>query len=76
MYRNAKNMLHDLDFVVKGTHADALAHMDKAFPNSVQVNGFAGSSGTIYTHIVPPPGAKIVGMTYKGGKRTELAVIR
>lgn len=70
VYRNAKNMLHDLDFVVKGTHADALAHMDKAFPNSVQVNGFTGSSGTIYTHIVPPPGAKIVGMTYKGGKAT------
>jgi len=70
VYRNAKNMLHDLDFVVKGTHAAMLAHLDKAFPNSVQVNGFTSSAGTVYTHIVPPPGAKVVGMTYKGGKAT------
>lgn len=70
VYRNAANMLHDLDFVMEGTHAEALAHLNKAFPNSVQVNGFAGSQGTIYTHIVPAPGAKIVGMTYKSGKAT------
>jgi hypothetical protein len=70
VYRNAANMLHDLDFVVKGTHAAMLTHLDKAFPNSVQVNGFTGSAGTVYTHIVPPPGAKVVGMTYKAGKAT------
>ena len=68
VYRNAKNMLHDLDFVFNGKHAEAAAHLEKAFPGSTVVNGFQGAGYQVDTHIVPPAGATLTGVSYKNGK--------
>ena len=68
VYRNAANMLHDLDFVFNGTHAEAAAHLEKAFPGSTVVNGFQGDGYKVDTHIVPPVGATLTGVSYKNGK--------
>lgn len=71
VYRNASNMLHDLDFVVTGTKEAAEAHLRKAFPGAEQVSDFSTSktSGRVNTFIVPPPGATVSGITRQFGDK-------
>lgn len=60
VYRDAKNMLHDLDFLVTGTKAAAEEHLKKAFPNAVQIYDFNTSNGKVDSYLVPPAGGKVV----------------
>ena len=67
IYRDAANMLHDLDFVVRSKER-AQAHLMQAFPSAQQVYDFTTSNGKVDTFIVPPPGAEVTDIIRKGQK--------
>ena len=75
IYRDASNMLHDLDFVVDSRDA-SIAHLTKAFPDATKVYDFQTSNGKVDTYIVPPPGAKITSIERKGSKVVGFTVVR
>lgn len=75
IYRDASNMLHDLDFVVNSRDAST-AHLTKAFPDATKVYDFQTSNGKVDTYIVPPPGAKITSIERKGSKVVGFTVVR
>ena len=58
MYRDAANMLHDLDILVPN-RAAAQRFLVKEFPNAVQVYDFKTGGVKIDTYIVPPPGTEV-----------------
>lgn len=72
IYRKADNMLHDLDFIVSGSKADAEAHMRKAFPNAVQVYDFKTSNGKVDSYLVPPKGATIENIVREYGEKGKV----
>lgn len=72
IYRDAANMLHDLDFLVKGDKAPAEAWLRKAFPDAVQVYDFNTSNGKVDSYLVPPAGAKIVNIKRESGEKSKV----
>ncbi len=73
MYRDAANMLHDLDFIVQGSKEAAEAHLRSAFPDAVQVYDFQIPGGAkTDSFAVPPPGAKVINVQREFGDKGRL----
>lgn len=74
IYRNAKNMLHDLDFGWRGTKEEADAYLKSKYDGALQVADFyAKDTGTtVTTYIVPPIGATIADVTRQFGDKGKL----
>ena len=68
MYRDAANMLHDLDVLVPDRTA-AQKFLTREFPNAVQVYGFKVGSAKIDTFIVPPPGTEVQNIVREYGDK-------
>jgi hypothetical protein len=69
IYRDAKNMLHDLDFLVTGTKDAAEAWLRKGFPDATQVYDFNTSNGKVDSFLVPPAGATIENIKREFGEK-------
>jgi hypothetical protein len=74
IYRNAKNMLHDLDFSVQGAKDDADAYLKAKYAGALQVNDFysKATNTSVATYIVPPPGAEVSDVTRQFGDKGGL----
>lgn len=69
VYRDAQNMLHDVDFRVAGGFEAAEAHLRLAYPGATVVNEISDSVGSVRTYIVPPPGAEITNLRRQFGDK-------
>lgn len=76
IYRDAANMLHDLDFVVKGTKQAAENHLRSAFPGAVQVYDFGTALAKTDSYIVPPKGATVQNITRSGQRVTGFEIVQ
>lgn len=72
VYRDASNMLHDVDFRAAGGFEAAEAHLRKVYDGATQVNEITDSVGSVRTYIVPPPGAQVVNMRRQFGDKGGL----
>lgn len=68
MYRDAANMLHDLDVLVPNRTA-AQKFLTREFPNAVQVYDFKVGNAKIDTYIVPPPGTEVQNIVREYGDK-------
>ena len=68
MYRDAANMLHDLDVLVPNRTA-AQKFLTREFPNAVPVYDFKVRNAKIDTYIVPPPGTEVQNIVREYGDK-------
>jgi len=73
IYRDASNMLHDLDMLITTSKDAAEAHLKKAFPDAVQIYDFTTNMGVkVDTFIVPPRGGEVRNIVRENGDKGRL----